>query len=100
MLAEFPELGPNFLVDEVLSHFTSAVLAWNAAGDDEALRHSFAYLEWLHEHGPPEQAARCLREFFGIGMVWPDAARSWLGPRTATALRDESWAPPGLVDDD
>jgi hypothetical protein len=100
MLEQFPELGPDFMVDEVLGHFTTAVLAWNAAGDHGALRHSFAYLEWLHQRGPPEQAARCLRGFFNIGMVWPDAARSWLGPRTASALRNESWAPKGLVADD
>jgi hypothetical protein len=90
MLEAFPELGSDFLVDEVLGFFTSDVLGWAAAGDHDAVRRSFEYLEWLHEHGPPAWAAQCRHSLLRSDRVWPSEACDWVGPRTRSALRDES----------
>jgi hypothetical protein len=100
MLELVPELGPSFMVDTVLSHFISFVWEKNAAGEHDIPRRAFAYMEWLHEHGPPDLAERVRRGMFSFGVTWPPAAKEWLGPRTSAALRGDPAAPPQLVDRD
>jgi hypothetical protein len=111
MLDRFPQLEPEFGLDEVMRRFASFVVAENAAGAPDVVakngpahrdvvRRAFGYAEWLYEQGLPGPATVLLEGFFHIGTTWPDEAREWLGPNTATALRSKPWAPPNLVERD
>jgi hypothetical protein len=111
MLERFPQLEPEFGLDEVIRRFASFVVAENAAGAPyvvakngpahrDVVRRAFGYAEWLYEQGLPGPAARLLEAFFHIGTAWPDEAREWLGPKSAATLRSKRWAPPNLVERD
>jgi hypothetical protein len=72
MLEALPELGPWFMVDEVLGHLAMFVQAKNADRDEDLVRRAFEYVEWLRGNAPPELAAELVEALHSSGMTWPE----------------------------
>ena len=91
MLETIPELGTTFGFEQVLGNFGWFVWEAYLAGDEDLVRRSLDYVEWLLGAGDRELATLAVRKVFK-GHAWGAVIHDWLGPRTRAELAGADWA--------